>query len=178
MIYRIEKEKDELVTNRGWENLSCTIETYEAEGLELTRRSVSQYIKSDEIAGKFFQHWCLCQKSFGEKEAEQIIMGKGHAAIKKKLEEESFSFREQALEIIEKKLLSLVSEKLKDGETGKDAASGMLSNVFRFLKKMGNTLEEEFFFFVTENQELVELLSVRKNEEYLSVARRSYGLEA
>ncbi len=179
LIYRVinAKEQSEVVTNRGWENLSCTIAAYEAEGLELTEKTVCQYIKSPEIAENFFRFYWVESKSFSEKDAEQIILGKGTKNLAMKIESENLGFREQTLDLIEKKLLGMAAERKEDKDKGLAEISKMISNVFRFLKKLkqGDNLVESFYYFVTENADTLDALITVKNEDYLATARRAFA---
>ena len=52
--YKNEKTKQELVTCRGWENISHMLKTYETLEQNVDRECILQYIKSEEISAEFF----------------------------------------------------------------------------------------------------------------------------
>ena len=76
-VYRCKTEKKsrELVTCRGWENVSHMLKTYEALEQTVDRDAVSQFIKSEEIAAEFCQFYEQYVMGISSKCAEDIFNG-------------------------------------------------------------------------------------------------------
>lgn len=77
-IYRFvkAKDKDELVTCRGWENLSHALDLYEELGQSIDVPCVQQFIKSEEIASAFTEYYKQQMCGMTEIERKNIFAGK------------------------------------------------------------------------------------------------------
>ncbi len=174
-LYKVTNDKTgtQTVTPRGWENLSRTMQAYEYAGMEFNRRVILQYIKSSEIATDFWNFYWLNRNSFTDVQMNSIIEGNYSKDLLKLFEQGDVQFLDSSLDLIEKGLIKSISY-----ETPKKA-SAKISNVFKFLKKAGGNPSaiEKFFFYLTENEELLTIVRKVKNDEYLEVARKMYGLE-
>lgn len=76
-IYRYiqEKGKMELVTCRGWENVSHMLKMYEILSQEIDKEAVKQYLKSEEIAEAFYQFYVKYNTGINRNFAENIFNG-------------------------------------------------------------------------------------------------------
>lgn len=76
-VYVCEENGDEqqIVTTRGWENLSQCLYGYEKLGLEVTDALIYQFIKSPEIAGDFYNYYMLSMSAFKSQDISNIING-------------------------------------------------------------------------------------------------------
>ena len=76
-VYRCktEKKSQELVTCRGWENISHMLKTYEALEQEVDREAICQFIKSEEVSAEFCQFYEQYCMGFSNKCAEDIFHG-------------------------------------------------------------------------------------------------------
>ncbi len=175
-LYRVSanSKKTEVVTARGWENLSRTIDAYTAAGIEMSFSTVLQFIKSVSIASDFWRFYCLARNSFGKQETEAILNGTYTDKLIEKMNSESRAFLFSALDVIKNGLMSNAAyDKPKD-------LSVKISNVFRFLDmlKNGANAKEKFYFIVTDNDVLLDAVRRIKNEDYLDMARKMYGISA
>ena len=75
-IYICEGGKGDLVTTRGWENLSCTLKVYERMGQVVTQELVLQYIKSQEVAHSFYSFYITVGINLPEEILTDILAGK------------------------------------------------------------------------------------------------------
>ena len=75
-VYKQEKKQLELVTCRGWENLSHMIKTYEILGQGIDKNDISQYIKSEAIAIDFANFYKEYNSSWNRSMIEDIMTGK------------------------------------------------------------------------------------------------------
>ena len=173
-IYKVtnNREHPETVTARGWENLARTIDAYTAEGLELNRMTVLQFIKSVQIADDFWNYYWLHHNSFTEAELLKILDGDEDPALVESLNKNDRSFGESALDILEKGLLRNVVYEAADKLAVK------IGRVFDFLDKLkdAQSLKEKFFFRVTENTELCNVVFKVKSVQYLQIAKQMYGV--
>ena len=86
-FYKQEKKQLELVTCRGWENLSHMIKAYEVLEQGIDYKDVSQYIKSEAIAVEFANFYEEHKSGVNRSMIEEILCGKKiqkHGAMWKK----------------------------------------------------------------------------------------------
>ena len=74
----------EIVTCRGWENLSYCLDGLEKQGVEVTPALIAQFIKSERIAEEFFKYYSLNSMVVDSKEYNNIIEGKNLDKIAEK----------------------------------------------------------------------------------------------
>ena len=65
----------EIVTARGWENLSDCLYGYEAKKYPVSYRLIHQFLKSDAIASQFFQYYSLRGSCLTTRDIFQILDG-------------------------------------------------------------------------------------------------------
>ncbi len=177
--YRVSggKDKEEVVTNRGWENLSRAIKGYEACKIPVTEKMVGQFIKSPDVAGRFFRHYWMAHNAFGEEDVEAVLSGKDPKSIANKLNEQNTSFRFNALEMLE----SALSEKAANaaGAKGMTKLSSQVENVFTLLGMLTESavMEERFFFWINEQGTLVKALGKSPGSHYLALCRKAFGIK-
>lgn len=70
-----EKRGQEIVTARGWENLSDCLYGYEEKNFPVSCRLVYQFIKSENVAAQFFQYYTLRGSSLTSRDIYQILDG-------------------------------------------------------------------------------------------------------
>ena len=171
---KIEKNSSEVVTVRGWENLSRTIDAYVATGEKLSYKTVLQFIKSPDIATRFYKYYWLNANSFTETEMMEILDGNYSESLIERFNQNDRAFLNSAVEIIEKGLLGNLVYDLPRRNTKR------ISNVFNFLDRVnnGNSAKEKLFYFITENEGLLDVVRKCKNPEYLAVAKKMYGITA
>lgn len=75
----------ELVTCRGWENLSHTIRVYRELGQEIDRECVRQFIKSEEICESFMQYERQCRIGFSTEDMAELLSGKQYEEYKNRM---------------------------------------------------------------------------------------------
>lgn len=67
--------KGEVVTTRGWENLSHCISVYEAMNMEVNKEVIMQYIKSGEVAHSFYSYYITVGKNLPTEILSDILSG-------------------------------------------------------------------------------------------------------
>lgn len=182
-IYRcsLQKDYEEVVTCRGWENLSHMIHMYEKLGLEVNEKLISQYIKSVEIAHSFYNFYSMFMGRMTEKELKEIIDKKNIEKYIELANEEKFEFRwklvEQLVGVLIVEEANQISPDAKPDRKRQVACSKKISNIITFLEKLKDapSLTEQFMKLVYLCKYLVVVLSEVRNEEYLKLCRKAYG---
>ena len=101
-IYRLNDE--ELVTCRGWENLSREIEIYEKIGATIDYKMVHQFIKSTSVASMFFNYY-IDKLNIKHDDIMAIIDGKDTDALAKKFNREDSVARLNLLQLLQKHMI-------------------------------------------------------------------------
>lgn len=165
----------ELVTPRGWENLSWAILAYTQAGMEIDEELVHEYLKCERIALDFFQFYWINREAFGVKEAQEILQGQKHSEYAEMVKEKTVTFRWKMIDLLAKSLNSHAKDSSKAEET-----SDMISNAFRFLAMLPDpdTLQESLVLKLNDSKDVMRVLMKVENKEYLRICGRSYGLKA
>lgn len=83
-------KEQEIVTARGWENLSDCLYGYEANQYLVSSRLVYQFLKSENIASQFFQYYSLRGSSLTSRDIFHILDGADTKAYRSRLSKVSF----------------------------------------------------------------------------------------
>lgn len=105
-VYVCDQTENEqiVVTTRGWENLSQCLYGYEKLGMEVTDSLIYQFIKSESIAGDFYNYYMLCSSVLGERDIHNIINGINIDSNIEKIKNMEFNKKLQVSDIIINKL--------------------------------------------------------------------------
>lgn len=168
------REKDgiqELVTCRGWENLSHAIRIYRELGQETDMECVGQFIKSEEIRDSFLQYEKQCEIGISKEAMEEILEGRGFEAHKQCIFKLSVKQRMQLAD----SLCNLLESKPTVAGVGKASyreIGNWLGNVLDMMKEVDPTgiLEEKVFRRVTCNERLIRTVSTVKVPQYIALA--------
>lgn len=82
-----------LVTARGWEDLSRMIQAYEAEGIQVDRELVRQYLQDDLAANEFHAYYELFRKYQDDYKIEAILAGEASESLLDRAHEARFDER-------------------------------------------------------------------------------------
>ncbi|MCR4657547.1 MAG: AAA family ATPase [Lachnospiraceae bacterium] len=164
----------EVVTNRGWENLSRALKGYEACGIPVSEKMIYQFIKSQDIADKFYRHYWMNNNAFGTEDVEKVFAGKELDKIADRLNSNDVSFKWNALELLK----SALSVKTAGGAKNAAKLTGMIENVFELISRLSESevIEENFFFWLNETENMVTSLSRAPGEHYLELCKKAYGI--
>lgn len=186
-FYRLvqEKDKEEIVTCRGWENLSHTLQIYEKLEQEVDEKLIYQYIKSKEIANSFRYFYWMLKGNITIKELREIS---NNVNIEKYLElvhTRNFAFQWKLVELLYNLIVSELSDYIEkkngilpEAKVCRDYSKKM-ENIMGFLEQLPEAaaLTEFFFKNLNESEECVYVLSQVKNEKYLRLCRKVYAEE-
>jgi hypothetical protein len=167
----------ELVTCRGWENLSHAIKIYSELGQEIDDDMVRQFIKSDKISSSFVQYYRQWQIGMTLQEIDDILSGTGYEKYRKKLTTE-LNFRQQWL------LTGYLCDRLATKKTKEEVGAarykeiaGWMGNVLDMIKEIDEkgVLCETAFQFINKNELLLKVVSSVKVPEYLELCDKFLG---
>ena len=167
----------ELVTCRGWENLSHAIRVYRELNQEPDADCVQQFIKSEEICQSFMLYTQQCKLGLSKREMEDILEGIGFEKYKKLI----LSLTPMQKINVSDALCLLVENKPTVADTGKARYRELgirLGNVLDMMKEVDSTgmLEERIFRYVNGNELLARTVASVKVPAYLALADSISGL--
>lgn len=172
-MYRFYKHKDgeELVTCRGWENLSHTLKMNEDLNLRTDSKMVEQFIKSEEIAISFAQFYIQQHAGMNDVDRQAVFEGKIGKSLIAKYKGMDFNNKWNILAYLETFLKADV-DSLSLSETGE-----RINNVFRFLSFIDEdeNLEEKFYLDITNNQVLLKAICSIDSEYFIRQCQKQYG---
>ena len=195
-VYRYIKNSDhmEMVTCRGWENLSHMINAYEELGQEVSREDILQYIKSEEIGGDYHQYYIQCKSGITASDGANILEGINLDNYAKKIkdldinqkwrivqsllgwfEKEGREYLDLFAKIALGELKWVGSKKNKEGIERK--LSNQLNNLLLFLGMLedGNNIREMLVLKINENPGTLQLMRACPCEEYLKIYENKYA---
>lgn len=177
-VYRCKDNngEKELVTCRGWENLSHAIEIYTELGQAVNLQLINQFIKSEEIADDFMAYLNQCEIGISRDEMDEILVGRKYEVYCKKIK--SLTYRQQCLlsdYLCERIIAKNISEELI-GEKYKEMAR-CIDNVLDILMEVDEkgVLAERAFGFINKNEILLKVVSSTKSRMYLEISRKILG---
>ena len=111
-VYHYEKKDKnfELITCRGWENLSHMLTAYEALEQSFTAEDVKQYLKAEYNANDFYQYYMQYSAGLQAKDVENILKGIRIPAYAKIIKEKDYNLRWRSVQ----SLLAKLSEELAE----------------------------------------------------------------
>ena len=171
-----------VVTPRGWESLSWALKSYEQAGLEIDEELVHEFIKADKVAYDFYRYYFVNVQAFSNQDVERILRGEKLKEYGEIISGKTLSFRWTVVEYLANYLdneAKRVTEPHEDKE-GQSRVSGMISNAFRFIGMLpeGDQLKENLLMKLNGSKEIGQILMHHRNEEYLEVCGRMYGVKS
>lgn len=165
--------KLEIVTPRGWENVSWIIKSYEQMGWDIDEETVRGYLKSEKVAYDFYQFYWLNSQSFTMEKAKEILKGKSLETYVGQVTEKELAFRWKVVDFLG---LSL-KQQAKDGVENRIVSAG-IGNALRFLNMLpeSSKLSEKLLIQINGSRGLMDALKEVKCEEYLALCSRIYGI--
>lgn len=166
----------ELVTCRGWENLSHAISIYTELGQAIDLQLVKQFIKSEEIADSFVAYLKQCEVGMSREEMDEILMGKNFDNYCEKIE--SLTFRQQCLfsdYLCERIATKKTSEEFIGGKYKEQAR--WIDNVLDMLMEVDDkgVLAERAYMFINKNETLLKVVNNAKCRMYLELNKKILG---
>lgn len=120
-LCRKKNGKSEIVTARGWENLSDCLYGYEKMESEITERLIYQFIKSEKTATDFYRFYLTNKMVFTAQEVESILNGEGLENCFTKVRKYSYMKKWQTLNYI----LDVLSQECQNSMEDSDLIEDM-----------------------------------------------------
>lgn len=95
-----DKKEQEIVTARGWENLSDCIYGYERMQFPVSVRLVRQFIKSDTIASQFFHYYSLRGSCLTTRDLKKVLQGEDIDSYKNRMENVNFDEKWRTISLL------------------------------------------------------------------------------
>ena len=171
--YRCEEKKGvtELVTCRGWENLSHTIRAYRELELAIDKECVRQFIKSDEICESFWKYEKQYRLGFSTDEMIELLSGKRYEEYKNKMAKLSVWQQTEVLD----SLCTLAENQPAKAEYGRAKyveLGGRLDLLFELAGELdaGGVLAEKVYQRINRSDALIKVVEQVKVPGYLAFA--------
>ncbi|MGN1415781.1 MAG: AAA family ATPase [Oscillospiraceae bacterium] len=161
-LYCFDENDNSIVTPRGWEELSITLNSYEKHGFPVTIDVVEQFIAVPTVAGEFFDYYRLVKETITEEEIDLIVNGKATSDMVSRLKKCSVNIRFMLIECMRRKLhLAAASGDMKN-------ASAMMDNISDFVEKLyGKNGEIEIFMSgILVDGDIVKAALVTQNQRF------------
>jgi hypothetical protein len=180
-IYQINNEKDKkssnLVTCRGWENLSKTMYAYEKMGVSMDEKMVMQFIKSENIAFNFCKYYRMQHSGCSEADVKNILNGRNLETYAKAWSKKEVLFRINAIDILAS-AIAKQADKITEGAKC-EAVNKAVSYVFNLIEMIGDEqLKERFYYYIGEHDSILRIVVKYRNSEYSEICSRMYDMEA
>lgn len=161
-IYGFEADKSQIVTPRGWEELSVSLDSFEKHGFEITPNLISQFIGIPATANEFYSYYKMVKESVTEQDIDKIIGGKTTDAFIKKVREMKYSIRFMFMACLKSRLHAFAVS--KDYQKGAPA----MNNTVAFLTKAyGADSEIELFMNgILSDKEIVQMAVITQNKPF------------
>ena len=165
----------QVVTCRGWENLSHALYAYEEIGAEVTVKMIEQFLKSEEIAHSFANYYDMNKDGTLENLLEALFQEEEQERVLEQLARKQVNYVWNLTEQVGKVLEQSVRKKEKAVKV-----SEKISKVLQFFERFPNGAihREHFFQIVTESKVLRHVMMKVRNEDYLSMCRQSFALNS
>lgn len=160
MIHSFDDTNNGILTPRGWEELSMTLNSYERHGIAVTGDLISQFIGVPVIAKEFFTYYCLVKETISEAEIDLIVDGKYTKEIISKLKNCKMNIRFMLISCMKKRLHKAAVE------NNYERVNEMMNNIAAFVQKLyGKGGEIEIFMSsILSDSVIVKAAIVTENE--------------
>lgn len=178
-VYRCREnnEEKELVTCRGWENLSHAINIYTELGQAIDLQLIKQFIKSDEIADSFMTYLRQCDVGMSMEEMDEILTGRNFVSHCEKMKR--LTYHQQCL------LSDYLCERISTKKTSEEMVSGKYKEMARWIDNVldmlmevdeKGVLAERAYMYINKNELLLKAVNSAKCKMYLELSRKILGI--
>lgn len=160
-IYGFDSAAAQVVTPRGWEELSISIDSYERHGFEVNRELISQFIGIPSVSAEFFDYYKMVKEYVSEKEIDGIISGDVSDKFIKSIQSCGFNIRYMLISCLKRRLH-------KYSGTDREGANMAMNNIVSFLEKAykGGGEAELFMSGILSDPEIVTMTVSCHNEHF------------
>lgn len=159
-IYCFDSSEMQIVTPRGWEELSINIDAFEKHGFPITAEFISEFIGIPSVASEFYSYYELIKKYITEKDIDDIINGKVSKELLKNIKECRRNNKYMLITSLKRKLRMMSSAKAYE------KASKAMDNIVDFINQLydNNGEMELFMSSILSDAEIVKMTVATHNE--------------
>lgn len=160
-IYGFDSAAAQVVTPRGWEELSINIDSFVRHGFEITKEFIAQFIGIPAISMEFYDYYKMVCEYITEKDIDSIICGKASDKFIKSIQSCGFNIRYMLISCLKRRLHSFSAE-------DKEGANNAMNNIVAFLEKTytGGGETELFMSGILSDPEIVTMTITCHNEHF------------
>lgn len=160
-IYGFDSTAGQIVTPRGWEELSISIDSYARHGFEITTELISQFIGIPAVASEFYDYYKMVCEYITEKDIDAIISGKASDKFIKSMTSCGYNIRYMLISCLKRRLHKFSSE-------DRDSASLAMNNIVAFLERAYSSGSETDLFMsgILSDPEIVTMTVTCHNEHF------------
>lgn len=160
-IYGFDSAAAQVVTPRGWEELSISLDSFERHGFEITRELISQFIGIPAIASEFYDYYKMVCEYVTEKDIDSILSGKASDKFIKSIQSCGFNIRYMLISCLKRRLHSFSAE-------DREGANIAMNNIVAFLENIckGGGETELFMSGILSDPEIVTMTIACHNEHF------------
>lgn len=161
-IYCFDSDAMQIVTPRGWEELSINIDTFERHGFPITPELIAEFIGVPSVASDFYAYYDMITKCVTEKDIDDIIDGKISKELIKNIKECRTSSKHMLITCLKRKLRILSDSK------NYERATKAMDNIVDFINTLyGGSGEIELFMSgILSDTEIVKMTVATHNEKF------------
>ncbi len=161
-IYCFDSSAMEIVTPRGWEELSINLDAFEKHDFPVTEELIAEFIGVPSAAADFYAYYDMVKKHITEKDIDDIIDGKASKKLVDKIKECSSNIKYMLITCLKRKLRGMSSVK------NYEKATLAMDNIVDFISGLyGNSGEIELFMSgILSDKEIVKMTVVTHNEKF------------
>ena len=165
-------KEDDLVTARGWENLSVAIDVYEKTGGRVDEAMIGQFIKSGRTAREFARYYELVKsRDLTSEDIAKILGGIDIDGYCSRMEEMSVDMRFDVVD----NLMKTIKERAGEKGVKQAVISDYINNVLGLLIKLGDKpAVEKAFSYINSDRKMMMILTKYKSEMFLKVCGSVY----
>ena len=165
-------KEDDLVTARGWENLSVAIDVYEKRGGRVDEAMIGQFIKSGRTAREFARYYELVKsRDLTSEDMAKILGGIDIDGYCSRMEEMSVDMRFDVVD----NLMKTIKERAGEKGVKQAVISDYINNVLGLLIKLGDKpAVEKAFSYINSDRKMMMILTKYKSEMFLKVCGSVY----
>ena len=165
-------KEDDLVTARGWENLSVAIDVYEKTGGRVDEAMIGQFIKSGRTAREFARYYELVKsRDLTSEDMAKILGGIDIDGYCSRMEEMCVDMRFDVVD----NLMKTIKERAGEKGVKQAVISDYINNVLGLLIKLGDKpAVEKAFSYINSDRKMMMILTKYKSEMFLKVCGSVY----
>ena len=161
-IHCFDSNAAQIVTPRGWEELSINLDSFEKHNYPVNAELVAEFIGIPSVASEFFDYYDMMKKNVTEKDIEDIINGKVTSKLLEAIKNCKNNIKYMLITCLKRALRNYSEQK------NYDQATVAMDNIVEFLNKAyGSSGEIELFMSgILSDAEIVKMTIMTHNQNF------------